>query len=94
MPQPRAARSRVSARDRGGGGGGAGRPAQISTATVVPLPSASPTPPHAQHGAALQEMEMLAASVQDRWWLGRASAGFSAHPDRFPRVVSLHLGWP
>lgn len=51
--------------------------------------------PPAQHGAFLQEMEMLlAASVQGQMVARKARLGFSNHPDRFPGVVSLHLGWP
>lgn len=56
------------------------------------FPSASPTT-HAQHGAVLQEMEMLAVSVQDRWLL--VKAGTAPHsPDRLPGVVCLHLSGP
>lgn len=47
-----------------------GWPVKMSTATVVLFPFASPP---LQHGAFLQEMEMLlAASVQDRWLLVKA----------------------
>lgn len=69
--------------------------AKISTATVVLFPFASPPPPPAiQHGAVLQEMEMLAVSVAEQMVARKGRHGFSTYPDKFPGVVSLHLGWP
>lgn len=67
-PQPRAAHTQVSARRGVGGGGGGQRRCPQQQLFCCPL-----HPPHTQHGAVLQEMEVLpAVSVQDRWWLVKA----------------------
>ena len=53
-----------------------------------------PPPPPIQHGAVLQEMEMLAVSVAGQMVARKGRHGFSTYPDKFPGVVSVHLGWP
>lgn len=57
------------------------------------LPTTTTHTPYTQHGAVLQEMEMLAVSVAGQMAACK-QGNSSTHPDQFPGVVSLHLGWP
>lgn len=61
-----------------------------SNSCSIPL-CITPYHTHIQHGAVLQEMEMLAASVAGQMAPRKGRHSSSSYPDKFPGVVSLHL---
>lgn len=58
------------------------------------LPLCITPPPPIQHGAVLQEMEMLAVSVAGQMVARKGRHGFSTYPDKFPGVLVCTWGGP
>lgn len=68
-----------------------GWPVRIPTATVVLFPFASPC---TTWSVFARDGDAAGCECAGQMVARKARLGFSNHPDRFPGVVSLHLGWP